>query len=528
MRKLFLLASMATITITMISFWGCQKETLSNNDTMEVQAIMSTSIFPNAQVTNGMLEVQNLDEISQITAYLAEEEKKENSLTAAYDQLEISQETRDELGAYTRHPVCKTFEQQKGYLSARTKEEDWKFAEAIETNFETSTSLSVLDPFFKTVLNQYNAVKVGKRILMYFETGELVVIANEDFNAYNSIKNLPIEQISDAYNIRVISQESDELHEIDDLGNTTNTKYIKNLRLHRHFKANGFVTLLNNSLIEYMDGSDAIFHWTFQDGTTYTGNNPDRDLALGETCTLIYGNDANGWTTVQESAVVCTVSVSVTKITDNKFKFTVAYSGPLTIQWTFGDGTTATGNNVTHEFTTSGTFNVKMLILEDDGSRYCEKDLTVNVIANTTCSGKTDKDTDTYKFETSNGAKFRMEVAIWVNLKKQPNNTWTSCGASINVFKRTQIKKYSYSFNGVDATVSGKYLNKADCEERSVSTSTNGWVTNSNIEIYAGTETTGTKNPVKISGALEAAFKCRILINGSGEIFDYPGVLVLN
>ena len=49
-----------------------------------------------------------------------------------------------------------------------------------------------------------------------------------------------------------------------------------------------------------------------------------------------------------------------------------------TWQWTFGDGNTASVQNPTHTYTTSGTFPVKLVITDGNG---CKDSITIDVVA---------------------------------------------------------------------------------------------------------------------------------------------------
>lgn len=58
---------------------------------------------------------------------------------------------------------------------------------------------------------------------------------------------------------------------------------------------------------------------------------------------------------------------------DNSVSFVAAgrdpggSSDPITLEWDFGDGSTASGSSVTHSFSTAGSFNVSLTVMDDDG-----------------------------------------------------------------------------------------------------------------------------------------------------------------
>ncbi len=69
---------------------------------------------------------------------------------------------------------------------------------------------------------------------------------------------------------------------------------------------------------------------------------------------------------------------------------TISDKTKLRFDWTFGDKTQATGIMVTHSYSSSGKFKVKLTVTDDDGSQdFAEIWITVNELSN----GKSEKDT---------------------------------------------------------------------------------------------------------------------------------------
>ncbi|MCF1191434.1 PKD domain-containing protein [Mangrovimonas sp. AS39] len=65
--------------------------------------------------------------------------------------------------------------------------------------------------------------------------------------------------------------------------------------------------------------------------------------------------------------------------------FDVEYNGDRTIssvKWNFGDGSTGTGNEVSHTYATTGTYEVKVSITVTEGGKSCSfvpiKSVTIN------------------------------------------------------------------------------------------------------------------------------------------------------
>jgi hypothetical protein len=59
-------------------------------------------------------------------------------------------------------------------------------------------------------------------------------------------------------------------------------------------------------------------------------------------------------------------------------QFASKCSGANSINWDFGDGTTASGSNITHSFTTSGSFNVKITAANDAGQDVYSQSIKIN------------------------------------------------------------------------------------------------------------------------------------------------------
>lgn len=76
---------------------------------------------------------------------------------------------------------------------------------------------------------------------------------------------------------------------------------------------------------------------------------------------------------------------SVDGADSKKINYPIEYAGTKTItsvKWTFGDGTTGEGMNVSHTYAAAGTFEVKADVTTKEGSSACtsspKKSITVN------------------------------------------------------------------------------------------------------------------------------------------------------
>lgn len=130
------------------------------------------------------------------------------------------------------------------------------------------------------------------------------------------------------------------------------------------------------------------FAWDFGDGTSGTGPTPTHAYrAPGTYAATVLATDGKGAASAATTSVIVRPSPSPA---DNSAPTATAngpYSGavgsevvfsasgtqdpegdPLTFAWTFGDGTTATGDSVRHVYRHAGTYTVTLLVVDDKGA----------------------------------------------------------------------------------------------------------------------------------------------------------------
>jgi len=127
------------------------------------------------------------------------------------------------------------------------------------------------------------------------------------------------------------------------------------------------------------DGSIVSYTWDFGDGTTATGQTVTHAYADNGAYTVtLTVKDNNGAT--DTDTVTATIS-NVPPTADaggpysgyagQEITFTGSATDPgddtLTYTWDFGDGTTATGQTVTHVYNTPGEYTVTLTVEDDDG-----------------------------------------------------------------------------------------------------------------------------------------------------------------
>ena len=128
-------------------------------------------------------------------------------------------------------------------------------------------------------------------------------------------------------------------------------------------------------------GAIVSYAWNFGDGTTGSGISPNHQYPSGGTydVTLTVTDNASGTGTVQHQVVVVAANVGPTAsftADPGELEVTVDGSGSTdpdgfiqTYQWSFDDGGTAIGPNVTHTYAAAGTYDVTLTVTDNAGAQ---------------------------------------------------------------------------------------------------------------------------------------------------------------
>ena len=131
------------------------------------------------------------------------------------------------------------------------------------------------------------------------------------------------------------------------------------------------------------DGSIASYAWNFGDGTTGSGQKPSHTYALPGTYTVELTVTDN-----QGATATTTTSVTVTALPPSNQPPTASFSSSCTnlacsfdgsgssdgdgsiasYAWTFGDGTTGTGQKPDHTYAAAGTYTVELTVTDNEGA----------------------------------------------------------------------------------------------------------------------------------------------------------------
>jgi PKD repeat protein len=120
------------------------------------------------------------------------------------------------------------------------------------------------------------------------------------------------------------------------------------------------------------------YAWDFGDGTTGTGVSPTHSYTAGGTynvtLTVTDSASSQGVTTkpvTVHAAPVANFTHTETGLSSSFDASSSTASGGATIngyQWDFGDGNTSTQASPTHQYLTGGTYNVSLIVTDDQGS----------------------------------------------------------------------------------------------------------------------------------------------------------------
>ena len=138
-------------------------------------------------------------------------------------------------------------------------------------------------------------------------------------------------------------------------------------------------TIAFNATATDFDGTIASYQWNFGDGTTATGQNvthayPATTSLGAKTVTLTVTDSANETTAVTDQVTVQnappTASFTISDDTPARGQ-TIAFNATATdfdgtiasYQWNFGDGTTASGQNVTHAYPATTALGARTVTL---------------------------------------------------------------------------------------------------------------------------------------------------------------------
>ena len=191
-RLKFLFAAFVVAVLT-LGVYSCAKD----NDRIPTQkdtTLQWRSTMPEISTINGMLNFGSYQDFESTLDLLKSQEQDTLILKSAYLELGVNLDEDDEITEnLTDYPVCRLFEDNHvGYLSQRRYEENLINE---DLNAGGDTWAIIEDPYFKTLVNTYNTVKIGSRIFKYFDNGGVAIILNNNWELYDSLKTTTYETL---------------------------------------------------------------------------------------------------------------------------------------------------------------------------------------------------------------------------------------------------------------------------------------------------------------------------------------------
>jgi len=410
-KQLILFGMMITVF-----FSSCEKEPSLKDPNLNEGLITSRNDY---DIANGMLVLNDYSVFDDLITMLRGAEDTQVERDAIYQNLGIN--TNSGVN-YTDNPACLKFETNRDYVSLRKAEEDALFYQLDRGNQYLNSIIA--DPYGKSLLNQDRSIQIESRIFKIFESGLIVVVANGDLSTYNTMNSSNENEISTGYNVRLLGVTGDKVGQFFNTsasGKVISGKFVNEIRIDQRFSIDDEVQLVNNSFIEYQDGSTPTFKWVYSDESSYIGVQPDRTFEVGDTVVLISGNPSNGLDTTRIYPRACAIDddLDITQIGPRTYRYytSVNWGPPSTwqykVRWVFGDGSTADGEGV-HEHTYGPEVDLcdievtLQLLRVSNGSVACEASEELNYTPECQKRGSAEA-----KQEFPNS--WRIDCKIWVD-----------------------------------------------------------------------------------------------------------------
>ncbi len=268
------------LLLAVVFIYSCAKDDTKSDQNSHFTTESRNSLSAASTVINGMLHFNTYADFEGYIENLEGLENDTNQVIAAYTQLGVDL-TQEFLPNLTDYPVALRIEQQiTGFTSAR-KAEETVINNALNSGNDTIFTI-ISDPFLKSALNTDYAVHIGTRIFRFFNNGGVVIVLNNDWNLYDSIKTMQFIDINPAPNIYVtnrVTEKWGELYHLDTNGHPLSEKVFTNPEFVvlndtsacDHLKFLTVVTLDNGVVRLTVNYIFSQYKWTFVDGSVLYG-----------------------------------------------------------------------------------------------------------------------------------------------------------------------------------------------------------------------------------------------------------------
>lgn len=230
---------------------------------------------------NGILTFNNYTELKQLVERFNFQDQDPNTREQMYTALGLSNQARASGAFYTLYPSSTVFDQRISFISQRQIIESQKIT--LLNQGREDVLLGVSKPYFKSVLNEFGAVRIGKRIYVFYHSGLVALITNNDLTAYQYATTTNEQELQSRLNFRLfhISDADDYLEILSD--GSYRDKLVKDLFIQEYEDAAGNFTLVNHSAVEFDIDGTIEYKWAFSDGSTEIGNQTTKALTPSQT-----------------------------------------------------------------------------------------------------------------------------------------------------------------------------------------------------------------------------------------------------
>lgn len=417
-----------------------QKNTFASSRENPIDPFNTTKV----RLSQGMLEFDNYRTYKEIYQNLRTISKNPQAEQNAYQELGYVMDLESQSNI-TDQPILEKFENQFNYLSARKVEENQFFNFLSQggnpSNFQGSF---LFNDFLKSLLNQNNEVKIGSRIFKFLDEKNVAIILNSDFDALQTVRNTPINQLKDFYNVLIWNKYDPEDASLDLFEKDTNGSPLEfsvlcgGVAFSIKSVSGSTFTFENTTQSESLCG----FTWDFGDGTpVFNGTNPPPHTyaagklpatvklsAKGKQCGCDKMAFSLGVNENSGNIPPCNADFTIEVKNGNVVDVTGLSSAPnTTFSWNFGDGGSGNGKTSQHVYSATGvnTFTITLTVTGLSGT--CNKTKTVSAgcgFRNAKKSKQEDKDIS--------GRKWRLAANIWCD----NSILGTEVGSSSKCFRR--------------------------------------------------------------------------------------------
>jgi hypothetical protein len=404
--------------------YSCTEDSLSYEEQFVMEnsnhrSNSRSSVFV-PRVEHGMLVFENFSELNDHFENLRQDDSDREVSVDNFNAIGITDDIKKVKDYYTFYPAVHRNNQESDFTSLLTIEESHL---ENQWNNERNYNVKMISkPYLKGVLNEHSAIKIGDRIIRVLPNNNFAVIANSDFEVYESIKNLQLEELRNDFNLRIVNQTnySEYFTDYDNEGNVRESKkVIKPLLTTIQIDDNNYA-VANKSFIEL--DQEVLFTWNIGGVNHGDGNHFNGPIPNDDDVTVAYG-PADSTSPIGEVIATnrwCDLEICVI---DLGYGYLVApvedfseYSG--NVVWFNGpylsEDRIFTGNFIIVDYEDAGQ-EYYAEVQDENGLRRCITGLFIpenDVVS--TCNGLSEKEYVEVLEPFSDGEVWRLNCLVWI------------------------------------------------------------------------------------------------------------------